>query len=228
MAAGAGDLERALCRLLPVNVAQVDGILRSFRKHLLGINHNGLKGFRRVYQIHGLRQRLKSKYADALDHCCFPRIGFRDSKRLQAKFAGRERRRERAADRPNTSIKRQLTEEHALVKLFAEKMAHASDESKSHREIERRAFLANVGGRQIDGDALPVREFEAAVAKGRLDALAAFLDGIVRQADDVEILHAGRTHVDFDLDEVGVDAVDRSALRFEEHGRGKLHSAEAA
>ena len=94
--------------------------------------------------------------------------------------------------------------------------------AKGHREIERRAFFANIGGREIDGYALTMGKLEAAVAESGLNAFTAFLDGVVRQTHDVEVLHAGGTDIDFDVDEVGVDAVDGSALRFEEHGRGKL------
>lgn len=100
-------------------------------------------------------------------------------------------------------------------------MAHTSDESQGHREIEGRAFFANVGGSKINGYSLAMRKLETAIAERGFDSFAAFLDGIVRQAHDVEILHAGRTHVDFHLDEVGVDAVYRSALCFEEHSKGK-------
>jgi hypothetical protein len=65
-----------------------------------------------------------------------------------------------------------------------------------------------------------MRKLETAIAQCGLYAFAAFLDGVVRQADHVEILHAGGTHVDFHLDKIGVDAIDGGALCFEEHGRG--------
>src|SRR5580658_4304699 len=105
-------------------------------------------------------------------------------------------------------------------------MAHAADQSQGHREIERGAFFANVSGSQIDGHSLAMRKLEAAVAKRGLDAFTAFLDGVVREADDVKVLHARGADVDFDLDNVGVDAVDGSALRFEEHSREKPDYAE--
>jgi hypothetical protein len=59
-----------------------------------------------------------------------------------------------------------------------------------------------------------MRKLEAAIAQCGLDAFAAFLDG-------VEVLHTRRAHVDFHLDEIGVEAVDGGALCFEEHGRGR-------
>ena len=108
-----------------------------------------------------------------------------------------------------------------MIELLAEEVAHATDKSQGHRKVESRSFFANVSGSEVDGDALAMRKLEAAIAERRLDALTALFNGIVREANDVEVLHAGGTHVDFHFDEVGVDAVDRGALCFEEHGSGK-------
>ena len=58
---------------------------------------------------------------------------------------------------------------------------------------------------------------EAAILQRGLDALAAFLDGDVGQADDVEVAHAARANVHLDFDEVGVDSKHGGAERFEEH-----------
>ena len=52
---------------------------------------------------------------------------------------------------------------------------------------------------------------------GGLDALAALLDGDIRQADDVEVAHASGADVHLDFDEVGVDSEYGGAKRFEEH-----------
>ena len=98
-------------------------------------------------------------------------------------------------------------------------MAHAPDEPQGHGEIERRAFFANIGRGQVDGHPLAMRKLEATIAKRGLDAFTAFLDRVVRQPDDVEVLHARGTHVDLHLDEIRVDTVDGGALCFEEHGR---------
>jgi hypothetical protein len=49
--------------------------------------------------------------------------------------------------------------------------------------------------------------------QGGLNALAAFLYGIVGQADHVEVLHAGGTNVDFDFNYIGIDTVHGGAER---------------
>ena len=107
--------------MLAVHVAQVDEILRGFRKHLLGVDYDGLERFRRVYQIDGLWERLESEDVDALDYRCFASVGFGHGKRLKAEFSSGECRGERAADGPYAAVERQLAEEHALVELLAKK-----------------------------------------------------------------------------------------------------------
>ncbi len=63
-----------------------------------------------------------------------------------------------------------------------------------------------VGGREIDGDALAVGKFDAAIAKSGFDAFAAFFYGIVGQTDDIEVVHASGADVDFHFDKVSGDA----------------------
>ena len=60
-------------------------------------------------------------------------------------------------------------------------------------------------------------KIEAAIVERGLDALAAFLDGDVRQADDVEVARASRADVHLDFDKVGVDSEHGGAKRFEKH-----------
>src|SRR5690348_6641670 len=62
---------------------------------------------------------------------------------------------------------------------------------------------------------------EATILNGRFDALAAFFYGDIGKADDIEIAALTRADVDFDFDEIGIDAEDSGAVRFEEHGKGK-------
>src|SRR2546422_10181677 len=52
-------------------------------------------------------------------------------------------------------------------------------------QVERRPVLANVGGGEVDGDALQ-RERVAGVRERGVHALASFLDGTLRQSDGGE------------------------------------------
>ncbi len=72
----ASHLQSALGRLLAVDVAQVDRVLRRFGEQLVRIYPHGLKRFRRVHQIHGLRQRLQPVDVHALDDRGLARVCF--------------------------------------------------------------------------------------------------------------------------------------------------------
>ena len=228
MTTGAGGFEGALGGLLSVNVTKVDSVLRGFGKQLLGVDVNRLEGFRRIHQVDGLGKRFEGEDVDALDDRGFAGVSFGDGERFDANFAGGESGGESAANGAYAAVKGKLAEKHALIEHFAEEVAHAADQAETHGEIEGGAFFANVGGSEIDGDALAVRKLEAAVAERRLDALAAFFHGVVGQADYVEILNARGADVDLDFDEVGVDAVDRSTERLEKHRVGSLETPGAA
>ena len=99
--------------------------------------------------------------------------------------------------------------------------AVSAEDADGHRQVEAGAFFLDVGGGEVDGD-VGGREFEAGVADGGADAVAAFADGGVGKADGVEMilrgLHSGE--VDLDVDDAGVDAIDGGAEGGEEHGAG--------
>ena len=84
-------------------------------------------------------------------------------------------------------------------------MAHTTGEAERHGKIECRAFLFDVGGSEIDGDALTVGKFDAAIAEGRFDSLAAFFHGVIRQTDNVKVLPVRSADVDLGFDDIGVD-----------------------
>jgi hypothetical protein len=60
-------------------------------------------------------------------------------------------------------------------------------------------------------------EIEAAVSHRGFDALATFLHGVVRQADNVEAEFIGLRHVHLNLHEVGVDSENSGTEDLEEH-----------
>ena len=94
--------------------------------------------------------------------------------------------------------------------------AHGAQDAHGHGQVEARAFLAYIGGGEIDGDAL-VGIAEARIDEGALDALAAFADGHVGHADHHGIPRvAGCEHVDFDIDQVSINAINRGTAGFEQ------------
>jgi len=195
----ARHFESALGGLLPVYIAQVHGILRGLREHLPRVHLNGRKRLRRVHQIHGLRQRLERKNVHAFYYCGFLGVCFRHRDGLQPKFPGRERRRQCPAHRPNASVQRELSEKHAIVELLSKELSHAARQTEGHRKIKSRSFLPDIGRRQVYRHALPIGKLVPAVSERALDALPALFHPVIRQPNDVEVLHPRRAHIHLDL-----------------------------
>ena len=64
--------------------------------------------------------------------------------------------------------------------------AHGRQQAERDGQVIVTALLGQVGRREVDGDMLG-RQREANGGKGRPHALAAFADGLVRQADNGEM-----------------------------------------
>src|SRR6266571_8407507 len=92
--------------------------------------------------------------------------------------------RQSAADRPHPSIKRQLADGKNVSQMFGlTQIAIRAKNTERDWEIEARALLAHVRGREIDRG-LMKREEERAVVDGRADAFARFAHGEIRQSDN--------------------------------------------
>ena len=72
------------------------------------------------------------------------------------------------------------------------KRAVGAEDADGDGEIEARALLLDVGGREVDGDA-GGRKVEAGVLDGGADAVAGLADGGVGQADGGELLSCSVT-----------------------------------
>ena len=217
VATGAGNFESTFGGLLAVNFAEVDTVFRGFAEQKLRIDLNRRERFGSVDEVDGLGKSFYGVDFNAFDDSCFASVGLGDSECDEAAFARGERSRECATDGADAAIKGKFTKEHHLVDGLAEKLAHATREAEGHGKIERGAFLFYVGGSEIDCDALTVREFDAAVAERGFNAFTAFFYSIVGQTDDVEVVHTGGANVDFDFDEVGIDAEHSGTESLEEH-----------
>jgi hypothetical protein len=154
-----------------------------------------------------LRQRLDGEDVDALDNSSFPGVRLRDGNSLQAHIPSGNRRGKRSSDGAHAAVQRKLAQKHALVERLTEKMTHAASQTQCHRQIERRAFFTNIGGSEVDRNALAMRKLERTVSQRRLDALAAFLHGVVGKTHDVEILHASGPDIYLDFDNIGVNPI---------------------
>ena len=89
--------------------------------------------------------------------------------------------------------------------------SHRAQNAERHRQIETRAFLANIGRRKIDGDGL-VGITESGIEQRGLDALAAFAHRRIRHADGDEIARVSAgIHIHLDVDQVRFDSKDSRA-----------------
>ena len=94
------------------------------------------------------------------------------------------------------------------------KDAHGAQKAEGHRQVEARAFFADVGGSEVDRDGF-TRVAEARVDERRLDAFAALADRRIRQADGDEVtVGPSGVQVDLDVDRVGINAEDGRAFSF--------------
>lgn len=158
---------------------------------------------------------------NAFDNGGLASIRFRHHHVFDSAFARRQGSGKRAAHRAHASIERQFTEKHILVENFTEERPLATEQPERDRKIERRAFLAHVGGRQIYRDGKVSRKIEAAIFQRGLGAFAALLHGDVRETDHIEIARLAGADVDLDFDQVGVNAINGGAECFKEHRERK-------
>ena len=100
-----------------------------------------------------------------------------------APSAGRGR--ERAAHRPQLAAERELAAERARAERFLRHLPAGRQHADGDRQVEARARLAHVRGREVHRDAL-LREVEPGVQQRRADPLARLADGAVRQPDERE------------------------------------------
>ena len=217
VASGAGYFERALGGLLAVDVAEVHGIWRGFGEQCCASTVTGVKDSGELTRSTACGRDFSAKTftpsttAASLALASGTATAFTPYSRA-ASAADRAPRTGRTLPSKENSPRNII-----LSSCLPKNCPWQPTRPRRHRKIESRAFFADVGGSQIDGDTLAVRKFVAAIAKSAFDALAAFLYGVVRQAHNVEVLHARGTDVHLYFDEVGVDAIDRGAERLEEH-----------
>ena len=134
-------------------------------------------------------------------------------------FAGQDGDGQHAGDGAHAAVEAELADQEEAAEVVDAQRAVGAEDADGDGQIEARAFFFDVGGREVDGDE-GGRNQVAGVLDGGADAVAAFAHGGVGQADGVEVIlvRDDAAVVDLDIDEVGIDAVDRGAESFEKHG----------
>jgi hypothetical protein len=223
VAAARGDFERAPGQQLSMDVGEVDAdrfraaggrgrVGRTVAAEAGGIVQRG----------DGIPERADGVQLDARDHRRFAAIAARKEQGPVAFAPRRGGDRQHAARRLDPAVQRQRADEQHVGNLPPPDDAGGGEHTQRDRQVERRALLAHVGRREIDGDAVR-RELESGIANRAADPVAALADAGVGQADHRE---AGQSvgDVDFDVNRAGLDAVDGSGPDAREHASGLCKS----
>ena len=108
-----------------------------------------------------------------------------------------------AVYRAHAAVERQLAQEREFGEAHRIDLPGGRQDANGYGQVESRAFLLAVGRREVDGD-LAARPLIAGVFDGRQDALFAFADCGVGQADDREGRQTA-VGIDFNVDRVRVN-----------------------
>ena len=114
------------------------------------------------------------------------------------------------------AVEGKFAERDEIAELVAGHGADRRHQRERDRQVVVAAFLRQVGRREIDDDALR-RQRQAGRMERGADALAAFADRLVGQADDDEDRHA-RRDLHLDVDGNRLDALERDRGDVGNHG----------
>jgi hypothetical protein len=113
---------------------------------------------------------------------------------------GVDRRRQHPGDRADPPVQRQLAEGGVAGQFVARQHTHGRQQGQRDRQVEVAAFLLQVGGGEVHGDALQ-RQRQAEGGQRRAHPLAALAHRLVGQPDDGEGRHAAaHLHLDVDVE----------------------------
>ena len=110
----------------------------------------------------GLPERVDREDGDFFHDRGFDPVGPRNDESGDASPGSLRRHREDTAHRSNAPVERQLSQKEASLEPNQRKLQAVGRDGEGHCEIEPRALLLDVGGRQVDGDS-PLGEIEARI-----------------------------------------------------------------
>ena len=204
VAARGRDLERALGVVLPADVGEVRRARTRTRLPAVG---DGGDGF--LLSAQHARDPVQRRGADHLEVRHERRLAAVLGRDDQALVTGRprpERSRQRPTDGPQLAAQGQLAAERASLERLGRHLAAGGEQADGDREVEARACLAHVRGREVHGDPHQ-RELEPRVLDGRTHALARLPYRPVGQPHERECGQAA-AHVHLHGDLVAANALE--------------------
>ena len=193
VAAGRGNLDAALGRLLPLDVGHVRPAPQAFRCAALRLGQDGL-----ALQMIDQREQIGGgEHVHLAGPGGFRALGRRADQPLLA-GGGMQGGKQHAGHRQAGAIEAKLPHRDKFIERIGRQHAHRGEQAERDGQIIMAAFLGQIGRRQIDDDALG-RQRQADGVEGGGDPLAAFLHRLVGQADGDEAHRPGRDlhlHID--------------------------------
>jgi site-specific DNA recombinase len=219
VSAGGSHFESALGAGLAANVGKI-GLRCAGGGVAVQMRPRRLKLVRTAQERDHLGKMAHRKDVDAFDDGSLGGIFRRKQQVRDAVGARAHGHRERAAYGTDGAVEREFSYQQMTVETFYG--AHCAEDSHRHREIETGSLFADVSGSQIDryGLAGPTK---AGVDQRRLDTFAALPNRRVGHTDSNEIARrAELVQIDFDINQVSINAENRSAEGLEQRHAGKL------
>ena len=199
MTARGGDFERPLGDLLPLDLGEVRPRIERLG---LGGGRRGKQG--RAAQVGKQGQQVGG--GNHLELARPARLGALCRRADQPLVVRRRMKRgeqhsRRSGDSP---VETQLADGNVMRQALGIGGSNRRQQAERDRQVIVRAFLRQVGGREVDGDDLR-RQREADRGERGANALAAFGHGLVGQPDDGELRQA-RRQLDLHLDGAGFES----------------------
>ena len=177
----------------------------SFRR----LNDRRTEFLRLIQKLHDLRQMPQPEHLNAFRHRRFGRVVEGQQQVFDSFAGGADRDGKSAANRAQAAVERQFADQQMVFGF--RNCTHGAKNGRCHGQVEARAFLAQVSRRKINGDGF-TRVAVTGVQQSRFNPFPALLHGGIRHAHcDKVARRTGRVHIDFDVDQVRVDALDGSA-----------------
>ena len=228
VAAGGRDLEHALGCLLALDLGEV-GVVRAVLLHQGLRRRQGLLAAQMVDQGKQRRRRddARRRKAGAVGSGAGLVRGLEAAPRGLApanrradhaatRCPGSDRRGQDAGHAHQRAIEGQLAENDVALDALAGDHAQRGEQADGDRQVVMAAFLGEIGGREVDRDALR-RQREPERTERRPHPLPAFAHRLVGQADQGEAEITGR-HQHLDVDRQDVDALKRDGPDLGLHG----------
>jgi site-specific DNA recombinase len=211
-----GDLQRALGPRMAPHVGEIEIVGLRIRVPVVGIVTVRRDVALAVQVLEGIVKGGDRDDGDAADDGGLGRVARRNEKPRDAAAPAVERHRQHAADRPDMSVERELAEGDRVLDETRLDDPRGREDAERHRQVEGRAFLAELGGGEVDRDAIH-GEVEPRVPDRGAHAITALAHGRIRQAHRREGRQA-RGHVHLDEDVGSFDAENRGRAHPGQHG----------